>query len=241
LSVERVQHAHLWKEYCRAKAHLSQERNSCTPLHTLDGDPDTGRVKTMEVLLQNIDVTHADDLAADALNEVYLLHGTSVAGANGITTHGFELRRAGSNAGTMFGSGCYLAEASSKSDEYVRDTGVSKAAGMFGGQSEDENVYAFLMCRVLCGELFRVTKSDIPAIDDALESGKFDAVLGDREASVGTYREFVIFDEHCIYPEYMILYRRNFSKKDDLLGKIKTMQQPTQANPFGSVKKNPFG
>ena len=30
---------------------------------------------------------------------------------------------------------------------------------------------------------------------EALDSGGFDGVLGDREAAVGTYREFVVFDE----------------------------------------------
>ena len=32
----------------------------------------------------------------------------------------------------------------------------------------------------------------------------------DWEASVGTYREFVVFDASQIYPEYVILYEREF-------------------------------
>lgn len=39
-------------------------------------------------------------------------------------------------------------------------------------------------------------------IEDALATGRFHCVLGDREAAVDTYREFVIFDEAQIYPEY---------------------------------------
>ena len=52
------------------------------------------------------------------------------------------------------------------------------------------------------------TTSVCTAIDAAMASGDYDAVLGDREASVGTYREFVVFSEDLIYPEYFILYTR---------------------------------
>ena len=62
----------------------------------------------------------------------------------------------------------------------------------------------------VCGEMFRITDRDPLALSDALHSGKYDSVLADREASVGTYREFVVFDEECVYPEYLILYDREF-------------------------------
>ena len=39
---------------------------------------------------------------------------------------------------------------------------------------------------------------------------RFQAVLGDREAVVDTYREFVVFDDAQIYPEYVIIYTRSF-------------------------------
>lgn len=34
--------------------------------------------------------------------------------------------------------------------------------------------------------------------------------LSHGQASVGTYREFVVFDASQIYPEYVILYEREF-------------------------------
>merc|ERR1712232_41362 len=104
--------------------------------------------------------------------------------------------------GTMFGKGAYFAEKSSKADEYA-----STNRGIYQG------IYAILVCRVCCGEMYRVTRSDIPAIEKALKSGKYDFVLGDGEASVGTYREFVVYRERQIYPEYVVLYRR--SMEDD--------------------------
>ena len=53
-------------------------------------------------------------------------------------------------------------------------------------------VYALLLCRVACGELFRVEDSEREARLEALRSGRYDAILADREASVGTYREFCV-------------------------------------------------
>eukprot|EP00415_Alexandrium_ostenfeldii_P004928 UN4928 len=41
-----------------------------------------------------------------------------------------------------------------------------------------------------------------------------DIVLGDREAVVGTYREFVVFDERLVYPEFVILYEREYADID---------------------------
>ena len=38
----------------------------------------------------------------------------------------------------------------------------------------------------------------------------YDAALGDREASAGTYREFVAASEDVIYPEYIVLYTRTY-------------------------------
>ena len=126
----------------------------------------------------------------------------------GITEHGFEISRAGDHVGTMFGAGCYFAECSSKADEYVRDTGLKSAVSAFRGEGGAGGAtFALLICRVLCGRLFRVTRSDPEAIRSALANGH-DSILGDREASVGTYREFVAFNQESIYPEYVVIYER---------------------------------
>merc|ERR1712186_229352 len=105
-----------------------------------------GAVKTQASLI--------DDRMSEDLNEVYLWHGTTPEGAFGITETDFNLSLAGSHAGTMFGNGAYFAECSSRSDEYAKD-----------GQGIYKGVYALLLCRVVCGEMFYVQKSDIPAID----------------------------------------------------------------------------
>lgn len=190
----RVENAFVWERYQRAKERIRQRRpESVVPVSELRGDR-VAPVKTQELL--DPDVAARLD---SCLNEHYLWHGTTPAGAIGISTDGFKLKLAGSHAGTYFGNGCYFAESSSKSDEYARE-----------GEDLLVGIYALLLCRVVCGSLFRTTQPDEPAIQHALRSGDYDAVLGDREASVGTYREFVIYEEDLAYPEYVVLYERRF-------------------------------
>lgn len=192
LSVSRVEDRDMWLSYARKRSELAESRGAFTAIQDLEG---SGRAKTMAPFGGKPDAAMHEDM-----NEVYLFHGTSASGAMSIRDGGFRLSLSGSNAGTMFGRGVYFAEASSKADEYAE----TDASGIYTG------VYAMLLCRVACGEPFRITKSNIPAIESALESGEYDCVLGDREAAVGTYREFVVFDEAQIYPEYVVLYRREF-------------------------------
>lgn len=191
----RVENSSMWARYVEAKARVAARRtNGCKPVNELDGNPSKGFVKTQESL-ENSFIKQLDP----SVNEHYLWHGTTPEGALGISTNGFRIALAGSRAGTYFGRGCYFAECSSKSDEYARE-GDNLLAGVF----------ALLLCRVTCGSLFRTTEPDGKAIDLALDSGDYDAVLGDREASAGTFREFVVYDEELVYPEFVVLYERKF-------------------------------
>ena len=65
--------------------------------------------------------------------------------AKAISEQGFRRILAGVNAGTAFGRGCYFAEASSKSDEYA--------------QPDSDGHFVMLLCRVVCGEMFRITET----------------------------------------------------------------------------------
>jgi len=115
----------------------------------------------------------------------------------------FSIDLAGATAGTMFGPGIYLAEASSKADEYARD---ENTGGAYDG------LFAILLCRAVVGRSF-VTEKPGDYKDKCLESskGNFDSVVGDREKAVGTYREFIFFDEGSVYPEYVAFYKRVYA------------------------------
>merc|ERR1719352_1944404 len=109
---------------------------------------------------------------------------------------------AGSNAGTLLGRGIYLAECVSKSDEYTT--------------SDSRGRRTMLVCRATLGRVL-YTDQYRPQVEflerccgfkQAPGKGQYDSVLGDREKCSGTYREFVVFDNDFVYPEYIVRYRR---------------------------------
>lgn len=128
--------------------------------------------------------------------EALLAHGTNPSSAMGILKSGFSLSAAGKSTGTMFGYGIYLAECVSKSDEYARDD----SGGTYPG------LMAMLMCRSLIGNPYVVQEAG-DYIPDAKAQG-LDCVVGDRESKVGTYREFIFFNEQQVLPEYAVIYKR---------------------------------
>lgn len=139
----------------------------------------------------------ADESGNNGANEAFLLHGTNPSGALSILGTSFKIDAAGLAAGTMFGPGVYLAEASTKSDEYAQDDPEGANKGLF----------AMLLCRAVVGKPFVVEEPGNYATK--VTSGDFDCVLGDRERAVGTFREFIFFHEASIYPEYVLYYRRD--------------------------------
>ncbi|CAE8588497.1 unnamed protein product [Polarella glacialis] len=133
--------------------------------------------------------------------EAYLAHGTNPSSAMAILKTGFVLANAGKATGTMFGYGIYLAECVSKSDEYARDDN----GGTFPG------LMAVLLCRSLVGNPYVVL--DPGDAVPAAQAANCDSIIGDREAKVGTYREFVFFDERQVMPEFAVIYRRQYESK----------------------------
>lgn len=132
------------------------------------------------------------------INEAYLWHGTSQEGLHGILEHGFRLDLARC---TMFDTGLYFAEASSKSDEYAQKSKCDP----------HKDMYCMFLCRVAMGEpaLFMHGGDKVHGtIEEFVSSGIYDSVLGDREAIVGTYRVFIVYREDQVYPEYLIFYKR---------------------------------
>lgn len=132
-------------------------------------------------------------------NEAYLFHGSNPTSAISILSTSFKVDFAGAAVGTMFGPGVYLAESSAKSDEYARD---ENTGGAYDG------LFAVLLCRVVVGSSYVVEKPG--DYTEKCTSGEFDSVVGDREKAVGTFREFIVFDEASIYPEYVAFYRREY-------------------------------
>jgi len=132
-----------------------------------------------------------------AVNEAWLFHGTKPIAADKITRNDFKIDMAGSSAGTLYGRGIYLAENSTKADEYADPdprTGLS----------------TLLLCRAALGRVLYTAEVDPDPrqCEDACLRGNFHSVLGDRRACRGTFREFVVFDEESVYPSFIVTYRR---------------------------------
>jgi len=188
----RIEDSHLWLRHVDYQSSLGQ----CEPFASCcgpGGAPKTAAVRGLPTL-------------NPAVNEAYLFHGTSPEAANGIIHSGFRIDLAGSATSAAFGRGAYFAEASSKSDEYAK-CGTDKLS----------DLYALLLCRVTLGQTIRVEKfyvddASVQTLvdDDILVHNHYHCLLGDREAVKGTYREFVVFRQEQIYPEFILLYRREF-------------------------------
>jgi len=198
--VQRIEAPGLWNRFSRYRREMSlSAKNSTaghrTPLESLREGGELAPVRTKSICETAPELFGPCD---SAINEHYLFHGTSPTGALGIIREGFDLNRARPGAALLFGPGAYFAEASSKFDEYAS---VDEFSGMC----------AVLVCRVLCGEMYRaLRKVDPEVVSDPGFVDKYEGILGDREASVGTYREFVVFRQEQVYPEYLVFYDREF-------------------------------
>mmetsp|Transcript_42648 Transcript_42648/g.133090 ORF Transcript_42648/g.133090 Transcript_42648/m.133090 type:complete len:181 (-) Transcript_42648:60-602(-) len=67
---------------------------------------------------------------------------------------------------------------------------------------------SIVVCRTLLGRPLIVQEPG-DYVDEAIKTG-YDSILGDRESKVGTYKEFVLFDEAQVLPEYSIIYKRQY-------------------------------
>mmetsp|Transcript_27952 Transcript_27952/g.64509 ORF Transcript_27952/g.64509 Transcript_27952/m.64509 type:complete len:503 (+) Transcript_27952:52-1560(+) len=190
--VFRNENSKNWRKYTIRRAELQQEKRSLKEMQDK-------KQETFEYHLFNTKTTEnwedADRHLDRDVNEWYLFHGTSSSAARNICGHDFQMRLAGSNTGTLYGRGTYLAESITKADEYSKEEG---------------GYFTVLLCRVLGGRVRYCAERepDPKELTQDCISGEYDSILGDREAVSGTYKEFVIFDSQNIYPEYIFTYKR---------------------------------
>lgn len=155
-------------------------------------------VKTRQVSMKGT-LHHPDEPVDHSVNEYWMWHGTSTAGVTGITDTDFDIGRAGSARGTLYGRGLYFAESCLKADEYA---------------VEDHRKYCpMLLCRVMLGRIFYCDEQypDTNRLESSCtKSGGYHCVLGDREKARGTFREFIVFDNYQVYPEYIVWYKRAY-------------------------------
>jgi len=183
-----------WAEYTKRRDQVKKERPNCRWM------PVCGKKPLTTVAIEELGDSLGWSLPKldTSLNEAWLWHGTSAAGAEGITSEDFCVDLAGTNAGTLYGRGVYLAEACSKSDEYATE--------------DADDIRHLLLVRSTLGNV-RYVDDIQPDVDNLVQSctmdgAFFDSVLGDREKTRKTYREFIVYDDDQAYPSYILRYKR---------------------------------
>lgn len=194
VNVLRVEHHAVWSKYARYREALRARRR--------ESKGGEGKLEGFKVSTGGLlgGAAGSRDALDPEVNEFYLFHGTSPNAANSIVSDDFRIDLAGSRVGKMYGPGIYLAENSSKSDEYSQP-----GDGIWTG------LHGMLICRAVGGRVNTVTEARDRSTD--ITSGAYDAICGDRLAAVGTFREFVFFREEAVYTEYVVIYRRVFGAK----------------------------
>jgi len=198
--VLRVEDSALWNDYTKRRSEIVQERRRDASARWDFDEPLTAKV------VRSAPQAFAP-LEAQA-SEMYLFHGTNTRTSLKIASEDVRLNL--SNPGGGLGPGLYLGESVTKSDEYASDTSCA------GSDDPDEyygGVFAMLVMRVSMGKVRPTDKffSDAEKqvlTDRVFRCKDFDSVVCDRRKSVGTYREFCVFDKNQIYAEYVILYER---------------------------------
>jgi len=193
--VQRVQNVACLREYLHRR-HLMRQAAKNTRGHPILPVENVKVKVDYGVLAGKPDAASPLD---SSLNEVFLFHGTSPNGAAGIAREDFMLALAGSGAGAAFGKGIYFAEDCLKADEYTTE---AKEGHGFAG------LRPMLLCRVLLGCVLVSEESDVSWEISSVMQGHYDSLCADRKAAVGTFREFIVFDEDQACAEYILWYRR---------------------------------
>lgn len=183
--VMRVEDSKLWLRYMETKHQrtLEAQKARFPPPNELDGMPQSGHSLTGSIVQEfHGDEAISVETMSPGLNELLLWHGTSEWGAKGIASKGFRVGQA--KHGRRFGDGVYLAEDLAKSLAYCK-------------RGTNGHRYV-LLCRALCGKMYYT------------ESYGLDSIVPEDAHSILAYperkspREFIVFKESHVYPEYII-------------------------------------
>eukprot|EP00931_Biecheleriopsis_adriatica_P049985 TRINITY_DN28925_c0_g1_i1.p1 TRINITY_DN28925_c0_g1~~TRINITY_DN28925_c0_g1_i1.p1 ORF type:complete len:706 (+),score=116.99 TRINITY_DN28925_c0_g1_i1:52-2118(+) len=196
--VKRCQNWHNWAEYTEKKAWLKKQM----PLIKAFGAEAMGGVEMMATLPDCMTDGHLDQYRLDddaETNTHFFFHGTTYEAAELISEGDFLVSLAGSNAGTLYGKGIYLAESCTKSDEYCTE---STHLG--------PGTRTMLLCKASLGNILYNDehKPNPDEIVTKCTTGPWHSCLGDRKKIRGTYREFMVYDDNQVYPEFIIHYTR---------------------------------
>ncbi|XP_061165013.1 protein mono-ADP-ribosyltransferase PARP15-like [Saccostrea echinata] len=203
LKVQRLENIDLYENYSHFRARLFHKAGDIGVFEQLDKIPQSsGNISTT--------ANSADDSVLKSelypeINEHFLFHGTKADTYNKILSQGLDFRMAGEKG--MFGQGMYLAESSTKADQYT-DSKTERT-------KDEKKMFLVRSClgkihlsKTAKHKLHRPPCFQSGCESDSCEHSEFqrcDSVVGD---GVWIFREFVTYHHYQNYPEYLITYVR---------------------------------
>jgi hypothetical protein len=166
-------------------------------------------------------------------NEAILLHGTSPDRLFDLLSTGFNERYSGTNAGTAFGDGVYLAEDVGKTDQYVgADSAYDPSSDLhkrlYGRTVRHPgDVFYVLVVRAALGYPVRTQQTgqkatsmdnltpifpksfrELSPVPDVKPPIIHHSLIAELGKAIVRYREFVLFHSEYVHIEYLIAYHR---------------------------------
>ncbi|CAH1787703.1 unnamed protein product [Owenia fusiformis] len=212
-NIERVENKDVFKQYY-AKLQVMCGAAIAKKIQPI------GYANQSPVFTSTLGLSTLDSALITEVNECYLFHGVKPEYVDGISKHGADARM---SKNAMMGSGIYMAESSTKSDQYS-DHKPNPITGK-GRVAKGTDLKMFLM-RVLLGNVY-VAESDYdfkmpPCLkykkgcnDIQCSKGhdKYDSVMAIYRPKTNpkqplNFREFIVYEKSHAYPEYIITYQR---------------------------------
>jgi hypothetical protein len=185
VSVERVENESLWKMY-QLRRDILKKTYAAQHIQSLS-----------TVTKWQPEIPSQAELSTN-VNEFYLFHGTSSTSAQIICAHGFDESVA--NLTGLYGAGSYFASNSCKSHQYSK-------------KYKDSPTWVMLVCRVVMGSPYCTStqhnQQRRPPDNPATPGRPFDSIFAQHGVGRGgqqQHNEYVVFDRHQVYPEYIVRY-----------------------------------
>ena len=166
-------------------------------------------------------------LLDSSANEYWLFHGCEASIAQILIHEGYDPRV--SSLEGMFGGGFYLAENSSKSNQYIPCPGCGRNSIFQKGSCKckfQQNLeFYIILYRAVLGDVHVAEKYDKEKYRSGQQGRRvrrppckensgdlYDSVMGESKTHGGDalqYREFILYDTNQAYPEYLIKFQRS--------------------------------
>ncbi|XP_053400000.1 uncharacterized protein LOC123557665 isoform X2 [Mercenaria mercenaria] len=198
--IERIENLTLYEQYCQRRQQLFHKAGEGPMFQQLSSIPGVkhgcSKVETY------LDASFKKNLYPE-INEGYYFHGTKTDRVQGLLKQGLDPRMA--QGGVVLGAAVYMAESSTKADQYTDDRDSRQKTGL-----QMFLVKASLGKICLMKEVQKLVRppcceTNCQKADKCDHDNRYDSIVAEEKY---IFREFVVYDSHQVYPEYVITYNR---------------------------------